>query len=311
MQAPAGPRKPPRGRASLAERVGKAGVTPAITPSRLLRRARARTLHDTLSGKLVVVTGGSSGIGEATARRFAGVGANVIVVARGAERLGEVARGIRADGGVAHAYPCDLSDLDAIGELVTRILAEHGPVDLLVNNAGRSIRRAVVDSFDRMHDYQRTMQINYFGPVALVLGLLPGMVERGSGQVINISTWGTQTTAPMFSAYVASKAALDAFSRSTNAELRTTGVKITTIHMPLVRTPMISPSQNVYRGVPSLSADEAAELVAEAVVTRPTRVQPAVAGAIHLIDAVTTWPIDRGLMGGRPSTGAKAQPRER
>ena len=168
-------------------------------------------------------------------------------------------------------HPADLSDLDDCERLVADVLAEHGRVDVLVNNAGRSIRRSVANSYDRFHDYQRTMQLNYFGALKLIMGFLPGMRKRKSGHIINVSSIGAQTNTPRFSAYVASKSALDAFSRSIASEIIDDKVSITTVYMPLVRTPMIAPT-GIYDAFPTASPDEAAELIVQAMIQRPKKV---------------------------------------
>lgn len=274
---------------SAADSVARQGLKyPLMGPRQLARRATGgHDLAKVVGGKTVVVTGASSGIGEATARRFAAAGAEVVLVARRLEELERVAGEIRDAGGQATALPCDLAKREAIEALVETLLAEHDPVEIVINNAGRSIRRSIHESFDRFHDFERTMALNYFGPVALTLGLLPGMLERGSGQIINISTWGTQLPSPKYVAYASSKAALDAFSRGTDAELMGTGVALSTVHLPLVRTPMIAPAIKAYKGMPSLSADEAAGLIAEAAITRSPRVEPAFVTLGHLGDAVS------------------------
>jgi NAD(P)-dependent dehydrogenase (short-subunit alcohol dehydrogenase family) len=234
--------------------------------------------------------------------RFAQAGAHVVLVARRQEELERVQAAIEAAGGSASARVCDLSDRPSIELLVAALLAEEEPVEIVVNNAGRSIRRSILDSLDRFHDFERTMALNYYGPVALTLGLLPSMLERGSGQIINISTWGTQLPSPKYVAYAASKAALDAFSRGTDAELLGTGVTLSTVHLPLVRTPMITPALEAYKGMPSLSADEAAGLIAEAAISRSPRVEPAFVTLGHLGDAISA----RGtglVMGGMQRAG--------
>jgi short-subunit dehydrogenase len=174
-------------------------------------------------------------------------------------------------GGEAHVHPCNLADIDDLDRMAAEVLEQHGRVDILVNNAGKSIRRSVSKAYDRFHDYERTMQLNYFGPVKLILALLPGMRERGSGHIINVSTIGLQTNTPRFSAYLASKAALDAFSRSIAPEIIDDGVHVTTVYMPLVRTPMIAPTK-IYDRFPTLSSEEAAHLIAEAIRKRPKRI---------------------------------------
>jgi NAD(P)-dependent dehydrogenase (short-subunit alcohol dehydrogenase family) len=230
-----------------------------------------RSLRGHVRGKVVVVTGASSGIGHAVAIMMARAGAKVILVARGAEKLAETLEEIKSSEGSAWAYPCDVSDLDACDQLIDKIMADHGAIDVLVNNAGRSIRRAIALSYDRFHDFERTMQLNYFGSLRLILRALPGMSARKTGQVINISSIGVLSNSPRFSAYVASKAALDAFSRCASAEYNDTGIAFTTINMPLVRTPMIAPTK-MYDHVPTITPEEAAEFIRQAVIYRPQRI---------------------------------------
>jgi NAD(P)-dependent dehydrogenase (short-subunit alcohol dehydrogenase family) len=230
-----------------------------------------RTLGGRVRDKVVVVTGGSSGIGQATARKLAEAGATVIIVARDPEKLEATRKEIAAAGGKCFTYSCDLADMTAIDGLAKKVLAEHGTVDFLVNNAGRSIRRAVINSIDRFHDYERTMQLNYFGPIRLILAFLPRMVEAKHGHIINISSIGVLSRAPRFSAYVASKSALDAFSECAASEVIDKGIHFTNINMPLVRTPMIAPTK-IYENVPTLAPEEAAGLVVEAIVYRPVRI---------------------------------------
>jgi len=252
---------------------------------RALSAGSPEALRRTLAGRVVMVTGASSGIGEAAARRIGGAGATVLLVARDAGRLEQLAAELDGAAG-AHAMPCDLSDLEAIDDLTERAIAEHGGVDVLVNNAGRSIRRSLELSGDRFHDFERTMQLNYFGAVRLILRLLPIMRERGDGQVINVSSAGVQTRTPRFSAYIASKAALEAFSDAIQAEALADGVRFTTISMPLVRTAMISPTAH-YDRFPALTPDEAGRLIAEAIVGRPRRVAPPFAHLVSLADAMS------------------------
>jgi NAD(P)-dependent dehydrogenase (short-subunit alcohol dehydrogenase family) len=230
-----------------------------------------RSLSGKVRGRVAVVTGGSSGIGQAAAHKLAEAGAKVIVVARDPEKLEATRKSIVEAGGACHTYSCDLADMAAIEQTAKTILADHGTVDFLVNNAGRSIRRAVLNSTDRFHDFERTMQLNYFGAVKLVLAFVPRMVEQRRGHIINISSIGVLSRAPRFSAYVASKAALDAFTECAASEFLDKGVHVTTINMPLVRTPMIAPTK-IYENVPTLSPEEAAGLVVEAIVHRPVRI---------------------------------------
>ncbi len=231
----------------------------------------AHSLEDVVEGRNVMITGASSGIGNAAAAKIGAAGGTVLLVARTEEKLNEAARQIKRRGGSAYAYPCNLTDPEDIDRMAAQVLSRHGQVDVLVNNAGKSIRRSISHSYDRFHDFQRTMNLNYFGPVKLILDLLPVMRERRSGHIINISTIGLQTNVPRYAAYVASKAALDAFSRSVAAEVIDDGVHFTTVYMPLVRTPMIAPSK-VYDRFPTLSPDEAAGLITEAIRKRPKRV---------------------------------------
>jgi len=230
-----------------------------------------RSLSGRVKGKVVVVTGASSGIGKATAIKLAGAGAKVILVARGEEKLVETKQEIEAAGGTCWMYTADVADLASCDALVARVLKEHGTCHYLVNNAGRSIRRGVVNSFDRFHDFERTMQLNYFGALRLIMGFLPKMLEQKQGQIINISSIGVLSNAPRFSAYVASKSALDSFSACASSELVDKNVHFTTINMPLVRTPMIAPTK-IYENVPTLSPEEAADLVVEAIVHRSVRI---------------------------------------
>ena len=230
-----------------------------------------RSLAGAVRGKVVVVTGASSGIGRASALKVGEAGARVVLVARNEAELEGVRREIEALGGAADVYPCDLANADECDRLAKRIQQEVGDIDVLVNNAGRSIRRAIAHSYDRFHDFERTMQLNYFGALRLILGVLPRMAERRSGHVINISSIGVLSNAPRFSAYVASKAALDAFTRCAAAEYSDRNVHFTTINMPLVRTPMIEPTK-IYQNLPTISPEEAADLVVDAIIGRPQRI---------------------------------------
>lgn len=230
-----------------------------------------RSLRGHVGGKVVAVTGASSGIGKATAMMMAEAGARVVLVARSKEGLLETQKEINDAGGEAHIYPCDLTDLDACDKLIDDIIADLGGIQVLVNNAGRSIRRSIQHSYDRFHDFERTMQLNYFGSLRLILRCLPHMTAAREGQFVNISSIGVLSNAPRFSAYVASKAALDAFSRCASSEFSDTGVSFTTINMPLVRTPMIAPTK-IYDHVPTISPEEAADMVKQAVIYRPQRI---------------------------------------
>jgi NAD(P)-dependent dehydrogenase (short-subunit alcohol dehydrogenase family) len=230
-----------------------------------------RSLSGRVKDKVVVVTGASSGIGKATALKLAGAGAKVMLVARGEEKLVATKSEIEAAGGRAWMYACDVSETASCDALVAAVIKDHGACDFLVNNAGRSIRRGIINSLDRFHDFERTMQLNYFGALRLIMGFLPGMIEHKRGHIINISSIGVLSNAPRFSAYVASKAALDSFAACAASEFLDKGINFTTINMPLVRTPMIAPTK-MYENVPTLSPEEAAELVVEAIVYKPVRI---------------------------------------
>lgn len=229
------------------------------------------SLSGKVRGRTVLITGGSSGIGKAAALKIAAAGANVLICARGEAELEAARVEIIAAGGRCHTYVADLAEQKSCDELVSKVLAEHKHVDILINNAGRSIRRAIAASYDRFHDFERTMQLNYFGSLRLIMGLLPAMSARHRGHIINISSIGVLTNAPRFSAYVASKAALDAFSRCAQAEFSDNGINFTTINMPLVKTPMIAPTK-MYESVPTLAPEEAADMIVEAIIERPVRV---------------------------------------
>src|SRR5688572_5919377 len=230
-----------------------------------------RSLKGTVGGKVVLVTGGSSGIGLAAAHKFAEAGAVTIICGRDQDKLDEACKEAKAKGYEFVAYAADIADMADCDRFIQLLVENHGGVDFLINNAGRSIRRAIESSYDRFHDFERTMQLNYFGCLRVTMGLLPGMVERHKGHVVNISSIGVLTNAPRFSAYVASKAALDAWTRCASSEFADTGVTFTTINMPLVRTPMIAPTK-IYNNVPTLAPEEAAAMIAEACVEKPVRI---------------------------------------
>jgi NAD(P)-dependent dehydrogenase (short-subunit alcohol dehydrogenase family) len=242
-------------------------------------------LRAVLEDQVVVVTGASSGIGRAAAEHLARHGARVMLVSRSREKLDELRSDIEGQGGRGWVYPTDLSDLAASERMIHRVLQEHGRVDVLINNAGRSIRRSVTEEIDRFHDFERTMQLNYFGALKLILAVLPGMRERGHGHIINISSIGTQAYPPRFGAYVASKSALAALGRCLAPEVADDGVAVTNIHMPLVRTPMIAPT-GIYKNFPTISPDEAAELVLNAILTRPPEVSTRLGKLGEVIDTI-------------------------
>ena len=265
-------------RRKLTEAIALTGMRPPLS-------AGSRT-RIPLRGKRVLITGASSGIGEAGAQRFAREGAEVIIVARRAQLLDEVAAGIADNGGIATAFACDLADLDAVDALAETVLQRFGGVDILVNNAGRSIRRPLAESLDRWHDVERTMTLNYYSPLRLIRGLAPGMIERGDGHIINVATWGVLSEAsPLFSVYNASKAALSAVSRVIETEWSRSGVHSTTLYYPLVATPMIAPTKE-YDGMPALSPWEAAQWMIDAARHRPVRIAPRFGVSARALDVV-------------------------
>ncbi|MDQ2939604.1 MAG: SDR family oxidoreductase [Actinomycetota bacterium] len=282
-----------RGRRGLIS--GAAQVLEQQVPDELMRVGRrllgSASLESAVRGKVVMVTGASSGIGRSAALKIADAGGIVLLVARTPEKLEATRDQIEEGGGVAHVHPCDLSEIDDIDRMADEVLTEHGHVDVLVNNAGRSIRRSVALSYDRFHDYERTMQLNYFGPVKLILKLLPEMRERKSGHIVNISSIGVQTNTPRFSAYVASKSALDAFSRCIASEIFDDGVHITTIHMPLVRTPMIAPTK-MYNRFPTITPEKAADMISEAIIHKPKRIATPIGTLGQLLYAINPKSID-------------------
>jgi NAD(P)-dependent dehydrogenase (short-subunit alcohol dehydrogenase family) len=252
---------------------------------------RDRSLAGTIKGKRVLITGASSGIGLETALKVGEAGGEVLLVSRTREKLEEVAEKVRESGGTAHVHPADLSDLEDVDRLAQEVLEEHGGVDVLINNAGRSIRRSVAASYDRFHDYERTMQLNYFGALKLILAFLPGMRERKSGHIINVSSIGVQTNTPRFSAYVASKSALDAFARCTAPEVVGDNVKFTTVYMPLVRTPMIAPT-DIYNAFPTLTPEEAAQMLCDAMIDKPKRIASRLGTFGEVLYAVSPKTVD-------------------
>jgi NAD(P)-dependent dehydrogenase (short-subunit alcohol dehydrogenase family) len=265
----------------LADTLVLASMRPPLT-ARLLQPR-----HDVdPAGKRILITGASSGIGEAGALKLARAGARVIVVARRQELLDSVVHRITAEGGDATAHACDLSDLDEVDALVATVDERFGGVDVLINNAGRSIRRPLAESLERWHDVERTMQLNYYSPLRLIRGFAPGMRERRDGHIVNVSTWGVLSeSSPLFAVYNASKAALTAVSRVVETEWGADGVNSTTLFYPLVKTPMIAPTR-AYDGLPGLSADEAADWMVTAVRRRPVRIAPRMAVTARALDTV-------------------------
>lgn len=263
------------GRTNLKRAIRLAGMRPLPT----------RPTHSSvdLHGKRILLTGASSGIGAVAAEKLAAEGATVIVVARRDHLLAEVVARIEAHGGHAISMPTNLADMEAVDHLVQAV----GPVDILINNAGRSIRRPLLESLDRWHDVERTMTINYYAPLRLIRGLAPGMIERGDGHIVNVSSWRVMPeSSPLFSVYNASKAALSAVSRVIDNELAESGVHSTTIYYPLVATPMIAPTR-AYDGLAALTADEAANWMVTAAHTRPLRIAPRKTLSLRALDIVS------------------------
>jgi NAD(P)-dependent dehydrogenase (short-subunit alcohol dehydrogenase family) len=253
-----------------------------------------RSFEGAVNGRTVLITGASSGIGRAAALKIARAGGIPLLVARSADKLEQTKREIEDCGGSAYVYTADVSDPESIDGLVEKVLADHPAVDVLVNSAGKSIRRSIELSYDRFHDFERTIQLNYLGTIKLTMGLLPGMRRRKSGQVVNVSSIGVQTNPPRFSAYVASKAALDAWTRVVASETVGDNVHFTTIHMPLVRTPMIAPTK-IYDSFPTISPDEAADLICEAIRAKPKQINTRLGTAGELLYAVVPKAVDQIL----------------
>ncbi len=254
----------------------------------------AAGLREAVKGKTVLVTGGSSGIGRTTALRLAAAGAHLLIVARDPEKLARVRADIETGGGRVTTYSCDISDKQACDRLIERVLADHGRVDILINNAGRSIRRGIDQTYERLHDYERMMSINYLAAVHMTLGLLPAMVEHGAGHVVNISSIGVLTNAPRFAAYNASKAALEAFSRCAAAEYAARGVRFTIVNMPLVRTPMVAPTK-LYERMDLMPPEQAADRVCAAIIDRPERLATPLGAFARLVEMIAPQ-IGRAIM---------------
>ena len=268
----------------VAKAVDKIANPPRVSDPDRLRAA--------VSGKTVLVTGASYGLGEATARKLGAAGATVLLVARSADKLAALAA---SSGGRAVAYPAGLTDLTAVAALAKKLTENHGPMDVVVSNAGKSIRRSLHLQYDRPQDFERTIGVNYLGPVRLLLGLLPAMRGRGSGHIVSISTIGVRTApGPRWGTYLASKSAFDVWLRSVEPELRADGVHVTSVYMTLVHTPMSDPTP-ILRRMPGLSAEQAADIVAKAIIDRPGRVQPWWVWPIEISSMLLPGPLRVGM----------------
>jgi NAD(P)-dependent dehydrogenase (short-subunit alcohol dehydrogenase family) len=269
----------------LAEQFVLATMRPPFRSRLAMHRQASNAVE--LHGKRILLTGASSGIGESAAEEFARRGATVVVAARRKDLLDALVGRIEASGGAAIAMPCDLSDLDAVDALAAEAVQQLGGIDILINNAGRSIRRPLADSLERWHDVERTMTLNYYSPLRLIRGIAPGMLERGDGHIINVATWGVFSEAsPLFAVYNATKAALSAVSRVIETEWGAKGVHSTTLYYPLVATPMIAPTKE-YQGLPALTSQEAAGWMITAARTRPVRIAPRMAVFARAVDTIS------------------------
>lgn len=259
-----------------------------------MSRDKDSELRERVAGRNVVVTGASSGIGEALAERLAAAGARVLLIARSEDKLRALQERIESRSGDAFVYPCDLSNDEETRRTIEAVLREQGHVDILVNNAGISIRRSVAKSYDRVHDFERTIALNFLGAVRLIMGFLPGMRTRKEGQIVNVSTIGVQVNVPRYGAYLASKAALDAFCRVLAIEALNDGIKVTTIYMPLVKTPMME-STTIYDNFPMRSADQATDLIVDGIIHQPKRVAITAGNLFEFAYGVAPNAIDRVL----------------
>jgi NAD(P)-dependent dehydrogenase (short-subunit alcohol dehydrogenase family) len=261
-----------------------------VNPPRVSDPERLRAM---VSGKTVLITGASFGLGEATAQKLGAAGATVLLVARSADKLDELEKSIATDGGRAVAYPTDLTDEAAVSALTKRLTEDHGALDLVVSNAGKSIRRSLHLQYDRPHDFERTIDINYLGPIRLLLGVLPAMCERGTGHIVNISSVGVRVfPGPRWGAYQASKGAFDMWLRSVTPELHAVGVEVTSVYMALIHTRMTEPTP-ILRKLPGLYPDQAADIVAKAIIERPRTIEPRWTWPAELTSVLLPGPLER------------------
>jgi NAD(P)-dependent dehydrogenase (short-subunit alcohol dehydrogenase family) len=261
-----------------------------VNPSRGVDLDR---LRDRVDGATVLVTGASFGIGEATAYKLSSAGATVLMAARSAAKLDDIVQAVSAHGGRAISYPADLSDEAAVTALTARLLDEHGPPDIVVSNAGKSIRRALHHQYERPQDFDRTIGINYLGPVRLLLGLLPAMRARGSGHIVNVSSIAVRVPpGPRWGVYQASKSAFDMWLRSIAPEVHADGVDVTSIYLGLIDTRMSEPTESL-RKAPNLSPDQAADTVAKAIIDRPRTIAPWWLWPAEVVTVLLRTPVER------------------
>jgi len=261
-----------------------------VNPPRMSDPDRLRAA---VSGKTVLVTGASHGLGKATAIKLSAAGAAVLAVARSADELNAMAASASGRGERVIALPADLTSDGDVSALADRILQAHGPPDIVVSNAGKSIRRPLDQQYGRLHDFDRTIGVNYLGPIHLLLGLLPAMRERGSGHIVNISSVGVRVPpGPRWGAYQASKGAFDMWLRSVAPELHADGVDVTSIYMALIHTRMVEPTKSL-RNVPGLSPDQAADIVARAIIKRPRTIAPWWVWPAELTTVFLRAPVER------------------
>jgi len=236
-------------------------------------RVNMAQLKERLKGKNVLITGASFGIGEQLAYMLADTGAHLILVARTEEKLVQVKKEVALRGGRATVVAADLAKEESVADLITALNDIPGGIDIVINNAGKSIRRSLYESLDRLHDFKRSMAINYFGPVQLLLALIPTL-KRNKGYIINISAINVlMAPAPHWAAYQSSKAAFDNWFRCAAPELNAAGVYTTSIYLPLVRTRMIEPTP-MYDKMPAMNPEHAARWICKVIITRQQKKAP-------------------------------------
>ncbi|MFA5507135.1 MAG: SDR family NAD(P)-dependent oxidoreductase [Vulcanimicrobiota bacterium] len=243
----------------------------------------AEALRARVLDKTVVVTGASYGIGEALAIHLALAGAKVALTARSEEPLRELRKRILQAGGEADVFPLDLREPESVDTAAGAIESRYGTPDIVIHNAGKSIRRSLLKSLDRPHDFERTIGVNYMGPVRLQLAFLPKMIERRSGHIINVSSVSVRLPpAAYWAAYHCSKTAFDLWIGAAAPELRPKGIGCTSVYFGLVHTRMSAPTK-MYRSMPGLTADQAARVICRGLIRNSRIVQPWWLGPAHLV----------------------------